>query len=103
MDLDMPVVSTQTHAKIMARDWPENLIEMRSFARQYLEALHLSDESAKCLSLAEQLDNFEALVLTETLRQTTGKATQAAAQLGLPRKTFYDRLARYDIRPKDFK
>lgn len=103
LDLDMPTVSTHILGEIMARDWPENLIEMRNFAREYLNNSQLNNSDIEPQSLAKQLDNFEALVLTQTLRQTSGKATQTAAQLGLPRKTLYDRLARYDIRPKDFK
>ena len=103
LDLDMPVVSPETYSQIMHRDWPENLTELRRFARDYLEKPNVTDTESTQFTLAQQLDNFEALVLTQTLRQTDGKATQAAAQLGLPRKTFYDRLARYDIKPKDFK
>ena len=99
----MPAISTETYGEITARDWPENLIELRRFARQYLDAQSPTNTPHEKLTLAQQLDDFEALVLTQTLHQTQGKATQAATQLGLPRKTFYDRLARYDIRPKDFK
>ena len=103
LDLDMPAISTETYGEITARDWPENLIELRRFARQYLDAQSPTNTPHEKLTLAQQLDDFEALVLTQTLHQTQGKATQAETQLGLPRKTFYDRLARYDIRPKDFK
>lgn len=103
LDMDMPAISTETYAQIMVHDWVENLVELRNFARNYLSSQNLTTPNSEYLTLAEQLENFEALVLTETLRQTNGKATQAATQLGLPRKTFYDRLSRYDIRPKDFR
>jgi two-component system C4-dicarboxylate transport response regulator DctD len=103
LDLDMPKVSSDTYGQIMVRDWPENLTELRAFAREYLDELSPSHVEGETLTLAQQLDNFEALVLTQTLRQTKGKATEAATQLGLPRKTFYDRISRHDIRPKDFK
>jgi two-component system C4-dicarboxylate transport response regulator DctD len=103
LDLDMPIIPPETFAQIMTRDWQGNLVELRSFARSHLENMKLTNARAAPLTLAQQLENFEALVLRETLCQTQGKATQAASQLGLPRKTLYDRLSRYDIRPKDFK
>ena len=86
----------------MAKDWVGNLPELRTFAQSIAMTSDLVERNLE-QSLPEQLDAFEALVLAETLRREGGKATAAAQSLGLPRKTFYDRLARYDLRPKDFK
>jgi two-component system C4-dicarboxylate transport response regulator DctD len=103
LDLDMPEVPSTTYAEIMAKDWEGNLPELREYARGFLLGTGMPHQVEEVKTLTDQLYHFEALVLRETLRRTSGKATLAAEQLGLPRKTFYDRLARYEIKPKDFR
>ena len=102
LNLDMPNIPQTIYAEIMSKSWNGNVPQLRKFARKFLLNIDFSypkeDET-----LADQLYNFEALVLCETLRKTNGKATLASTKLGLPRKTFYDRLARYNIKPKDFR
>ena len=41
--------------------------------------------------------------IISALRRADGQASAAAKALKLPRKTFYDKLARYGIRPEDFR
>jgi two-component system C4-dicarboxylate transport response regulator DctD len=102
LNLDMPNIPQTIYAEIMSKSWNKNIPELRKFARQFLLNVDLSSQKED-ETLADQLYNFEALVLCETLRKTNGKATLASIKLGLPRKTFYDRLARYNIKPKDFR
>ena len=89
-------------AEIMSRPWQGNLPELQAFVRS---AAHGGQSAAGAAgrTLAEQLDAFEKRVIEETLRKTGGKAAEAARLLGLPRNTFYDRLARYDLSPKSFR
>lgn len=103
LNMDMPPISDSVRAHLLAKDWAGNLPELRSFARTVAIGSEVSDQGPTDQSLAQQLETFEALVLSETLRRENGRAGSAAESLGLPRKTFYDRLARYDLRPKDFK
>ena len=49
------------------------------------------------------MDAFERVILIDTLRRKDGKATLAAEVLGLPRKTFSDKLSRHGLRPKDYR
>ena len=49
------------------------------------------------------IDSKFPLEAYEALRRAEGRATQAAERLKLPRKTFYDKLARYGIRAEDFR
>ena len=42
-------------------------------------------------------------LLAAALRRHEGHASAAALSLKLPRKTFYDKLARYGLRPDDFR
>jgi two-component system C4-dicarboxylate transport response regulator DctD len=46
---------------------------------------------------------IERSLLETALRRAAGQASAAAEALKLPRKTFYDKLARYSIRPEDFR
>lgn len=96
-NLEMPIVPLETVAELSERDWPQNLLELRSFANEFLERQNKSGET-----LSDQMDNFEQKVLERSLRKFRGKASLVADDLGLPRKTLYDRLARYGLRPRDF-
>ncbi|HCT34049.1 MAG TPA: sigma-54-dependent Fis family transcriptional regulator, partial [Sulfitobacter sp.] len=55
------------------------------------------------LGLADQMAQVEQSLLRAALRRAEGQASAAAQALKLPRKTFYDKLARYGIRPEDFR
>jgi two-component system C4-dicarboxylate transport response regulator DctD len=55
------------------------------------------------LGLSDQMAQVEQSLLRAALRRAQGQASSAAAALKLPRKTFYDKLARYGIRPEDFR
>lgn len=99
----IPDISQDIYGEILARKWPKNLPELREFARKKLLDLTCENDLAESLSLAEQMDRFEKHVLYETLKRNTGKVSLTAAELGLPKKTLYDRLARHDLRAKDFK
>ncbi|WP_224823230.1 sigma-54 dependent transcriptional regulator [Cognatishimia sp. MH4019] len=102
MNGDMPVIPEGLFTEVLTRDWPGNLAELRSFANSF--ALGLTEQPfAAETSLSEQMDAFERVILIDTLRRKDGKATQAAEALGLPRKTFYDKLARHGLRPKDYR
>ena len=46
---------------------------------------------------------FATALLIAALGRQNGHASEAAKALKLPRKTFYDKLARYGIRPEDFR
>ncbi|WP_415639252.1 helix-turn-helix domain-containing protein, partial [Paracoccus nototheniae] len=54
-------------------------------------------------ALPDLVAAYEAALIREALRACQGHATGAMALLGLPRKTFYDKLTRHGIRPGDFR
>jgi len=55
------------------------------------------------LGLAEQMAQVEQSLLRAALKRAGGQASAAALALKLPRKTFYDKLTRYGIRPEDYR
>lgn len=94
---------------LMTHSWPGNLHELRAYARNHVLGFHSDTErsggAAGSLSgtLRDRLAAFERAILEDTLRQTGGNIPQAVRQLGLPRKTFYDKLAKHGLSARDFR
>ena len=88
-------------ATLMSQDWPGNARALMNTAMRF--ALGLSPEENDELGLAEKMAQIEASLLADGLRRHKGNATLTAQSLKLPRKTFYDKLAKYGIRPEDFR
>ena len=101
--LTPPEITPHVVSRLMAREWPGNARALMSEAMRF--ALGLSDDLTVTddLGLAEHLAKFEQSLLEQALRRSGGKAVEAARVLKLPRKTFYDKLARYGIRPEDYR
>ena len=101
--LTAPPITPAVLSGLLARDWPGNARALMSEAMRF--ALGLSDEvsTEQGMGLAEHLAQFEQSLLEQALRRAQGKAVEAARALKLPRKTFYDKLARHGIRPEDFR
>lgn len=53
--------------------------------------------------LTAQLAMVERLLIEACLKDHKGRVTQVAEALRLPRKTLYDKLARYGIEPSDYR
>jgi two-component system C4-dicarboxylate transport response regulator DctD len=47
--------------------------------------------------------DFERMVLEDALRQCSGDIAKLVELLQTPRKTIYDKLARYDLKPAHFR
>ncbi len=101
--LARPEVPPDFLARLMTREWPGNARALMSAAMRF--ALGLPDDggSAAGPGLAAQMAQVERALLSEALRRHQGRASAAAAALKLPRKTFYDKLARHGLRPEDFR
>ena len=100
---DMPHLPDDVLTGLAARPWPGNLPELRKAAHSYALSGRSAPMDVQVMPLTEQMDGFEAAVLRDTLIRFRGRSGQAAEALGLPRKTFYDRLAKHGIKPADFK
>jgi two-component system C4-dicarboxylate transport response regulator DctD len=53
--------------------------------------------------LAERVNQFETELIQEVLSRYQGDAKRSMDVLKLPRKTFYDKLARHRIRISDYR
>lgn len=108
-DLPMPEITPEVIAELMAQDWPGNARSLMNAAMRFAMGLDAvgaersRSHHGASLGLAEQLARVERALLIEALQRHGGNATEAASALKLPRKTFYDKLARHGIRPETFR
>jgi two-component system, NtrC family, C4-dicarboxylate transport response regulator DctD len=92
---------------LQTHDWTGNLRELETFAQSWAIGLNLPDDEAQLamdgrplhLTVAE----FERTVIENALRAVGGDVLGLEQALGTPRKTLYDKLNRYGLRPKDFR
>ena len=94
---------------LATHNWPGNLHELRAYARNHVLDLQVHGERiedqapASSGTLRDRLTAFERAILEDTLRETHGDIGQSLEQLGIPRKTLYDKLARHRLNPRDFR
>ncbi len=97
-----PEITPALISRLMAQDWPGNARGLMNTAMRFALGLGEGKEEAE-LGLNEQLAQVEHSLLSEALRRHNGNASEAARALKLPRKTFYDKLTKYRIRPEAFR
>ena len=91
-------------ANLMAQDWPGNARALMNVAMRF--AMGLDDPGNmdhQTLGLADQMASVERSLLKAALERNGGNATDAARELKLPRKTFYDKLTRHGIKADTFR
>ncbi len=98
-----PEISQEHLAALMAQDWPGNTRSLMSAAMRFVLGMPEEAAASAGLGLAEQMAQVERSLLIAALGRANGRAAVAAQALKLPRKTFYDKLARYGIRPEDYR
>ncbi|HSI51449.1 MAG TPA: sigma-54 dependent transcriptional regulator [Ideonella sp.] len=94
--------------ELMAHAWPGNVREMRNAADRFvLEAgavnLAASSEDAAPTPLAQQMDLVEKALIDEALRRCHGRMQDVMQQLGIAKKTLYDKLHRHGIDPERYR
>jgi two-component system C4-dicarboxylate transport response regulator DctD len=103
--LNAPEITPEVISSLMAQDWPGNARALMSAAMRF--ALGLTEMHATgpqtLLGLNERMAQVERSLLMSALQRARGQASVAAQELKLPRKTFYDKLARYGIRAETFR
>ncbi|GGE52671.1 C4-dicarboxylate ABC transporter [Halopseudomonas oceani] len=99
-------------AALMQHDWPGNVRELRNLAERYvlMGASALSGPETGQLppaggqqTLSEMLDAYEQSLLVSALKACNGSIKEVMMQLGLARKTLYDKMKRHGLDKADFK
>ena len=101
--LPTPEIPPDHLSALMAQDWPGNARSLMSAAMRFTLGMPEETQEAAELGLVEQMARVERSLLAAALGRQNGRAAQAAKALKLPRKTFYDKLARYGLKPEDFR
>lgn len=101
--LGVPEINPEHLAALMAQDWPGNARSLMSAAMRFVLGMPEEVAEATELGLSEQLARVERALLIAALGRQNGHASAAASALKLPRKTFYDKLARYGICAEDYR
>ncbi len=95
----VPRIDAAVQARLADHDWPGNVRELRNFAQRVVLGVDAPAPEAATpdATLPERVERFEAAILRTTLEQTAGDVRTALTLLGIPRKTFYDKVARHGI------
>lgn len=100
--------SPQENATLMARDWPGNIRELQNVAMRYALGFGLEADDgprpeavATGARLADRVDAFERAVITETLNANQGRMKPTYEQLGVSRKTLYDKIRKHGLVVRD--
>ncbi len=107
LNRDPPMLSPSVWRRLQDHDWPGNVRELRSFAASVALGLGGTapppSTSRDVPGLKDAIAVFEAETIRAALDRHKGDITATMRALQLPRKTLYDKLARYSIDPNDFR
>ncbi|WP_116812293.1 sigma-54-dependent transcriptional regulator [Steroidobacter cummioxidans] len=94
-----PAITRTIKARLFEHSWPGNARELRNFAdRVVLKVPDAAEAEADSVeSLPERVERYEASLIRDALRATDGDVRATLAKLAIPRKTFYDKIARHRI------
>ncbi len=99
----VPDIPASVHRYLRDHHWPGNVRELSHFAERFVLGLDSETQDnargrfENMLPLPERLERFEASVIREALENHDGDVRRTIEALGIPRKTFYDKLQRHGI------
>ncbi|UMY18876.1 sigma-54 dependent transcriptional regulator [Methylobacterium organophilum] len=101
-----PPMSGAIRNHLLRHAWPGNVRELDHFAERCALGLvpqAAVPEAGPAPSLPEQVERFERGLIREELIMAGGDVKLAAEALAVPRKTLYDKIARYGLTPNDYR
>lgn len=103
---DPPTLTKAVRSRLFEDPWPGNIRELSHYADRVVLGVERSAREPAERSpdpLPILVERFEASLIREALRASSGNVKQALATLGIPRKTFYDKVSRHHIDLKEFR
>lgn len=101
------VTSEATLRHLLEHDWPGNVRELAHYAERVALGFEFEGAGkstpAHLQTLRDKVDRYEASLIREVLAAHEGDVSAAVEVLGLPRKTFYDKVKRYAIQLDEFR
>ena len=104
----LPVITVPQLNELMSHDWPGNVRELRNVADRFV--LGLLDDSVGVLagrsfprvSLGDQVNRFERVLIEDALAEHHGNATLVCHSLGIPKRTLYDKMRKLGLSTEEF-
>ena len=97
----VPGLSRAAQTHLYSHHWPGNLRELSHFAERLILGIGLdigaSTDADPPDPLPTRIERFEAGLIRDALRSTRGDVKSCLEILRIPRKTFYDKVARHRI------
>ena len=106
---EAPLIPGQLLRQLMQHHWPGNVRELRNVANRFvLDVLGQpfpgsAGDPADRPSLGAQVDAFERSIILTALRDHKGHVGNVADELGLPRKTLYDKIRKHGIELESYR
>ncbi|WP_337267251.1 sigma-54-dependent transcriptional regulator [Oryzifoliimicrobium ureilyticus] len=100
---ETPSIPPQVQRHLETHHWPGNVRELAHYAERFVLGLAEDVGTASptatppSRSLPERLDEYEAQIIRDALKASDGDVRTTLEKLGIPRKTFYDKLQRHGI------
>ena len=107
---EAPALSAAIMAHLRSHDWPGNVRELAHLAERFVLGVWQTRDAisaakpveADAAALPDRMERYEAEIIRETLETCRGDVQATIAALGIPRKTFYDKLQRHGIIRSDY-
>ncbi len=97
---DAPPVDHAIRRRLIEHDWPGNLRELANYASQVAVGLTpLASGPPSDEGLVQRVQAYEAELIRESLTRHQGDIRRVTADLQIPRKTLYDKMARHGLIP----
>ena len=109
--LPVPALPMDAIDTIMQHNWPGNVRELINVAERFVltdmlldqQTLDTWQEPEIALTLPTMVEQYEQRLIEQALSQAQGSIKQTYEALGIPRKTLYDKLAKYGIDRQRFR
>ena len=101
----IPKVNASARRRLIDYDWPGNVRELKNFADSLVLGIDNSNGKSLTmgLTLPERVERFESNTICSALEIAKGDVRATVEILGIPRKTFYDKITRHEIDLKKYR
>ncbi|MET0169649.1 MAG: sigma-54 dependent transcriptional regulator [Aliihoeflea sp.] len=109
-DRELKPLTQETASALLAHDWPGNVRELRNAAERHVlgfsGAVNVAfgrplPKTGKGQPLSNRVEAFERSLIERSLAEADGSITEVMADLGIPRRTLNEKMARYGLtRPR---
>lgn len=99
-------------ARLMQHDWPGNVRELRNLAERYVllgpaaldeTGVAVAEDVPGRRTLSEMMDAFERSAIISALDACHGSLKDTMVQLGIARKTLYDKMKKHGLNKAEFR